>query len=306
MSLRSLIKIPEGTGTYGNSSLSDLMLVTKYSSDKSNFEVLKLMIKNGVNINEKNGCGATALMYAIHYFNNGDDIEVIKYLIENGANIGDKDNDTWTPLIYAACYSKNDSHLEIIKYLIEKGANINDKRRNGTTLLMNVSGYMTKSYNIETIKYLIKCGLSVHDKDNEGWTALINATKNNNVQTVKFLMENGANINDKDNTGRTALMHAKEYFRSTEIIEYLENYQKGVPEDLLIKAITKKNINMVKVLLKNNIKSDALYDIIKLNNLETLKLFFECCKQVYNYKDIFEKLIDDNINEDIRFYLSKF
>ena len=299
MSLRNLIKIPEGTDSYGNNGLSDLMFAIKCNSDKSNFEVIKLIIQSGVNINEKDKLGAIALMNAIYYFNNGYDVEIIKYLIENGANIGDKDNDAWTPLMYAACYSKNDSHLEIIKYLIEKGGNINDKRKNGMTLLMNIAGFSSNSNNIETIKYLISKGLSVNVKDNDGWTALMCASRNQNIKIIKILIENGANINDKDNNGKTALMYAKHFSNDIEIIKYLENYQKDVSEDLLIKAITKKNVNMIKVLLKYNKKSNTLIDIIKLNNLEFLKLFFECQKQVYNYKDVFEKLIDDNINEDI-------
>jgi len=52
-------------------------------------EIIKLLIENGVNINEKDDNNKTALFYATKY----GQVEIVKLLIENGANINEKDND---------------------------------------------------------------------------------------------------------------------------------------------------------------------------------------------------------------------
>src|SRR5690606_22965681 len=68
-------------------SMTALMWASKYSNEGSTIETVKLLIKNGANINLQNEYGCTALMCASKYSNTKSSIETIKLLIENGANV---------------------------------------------------------------------------------------------------------------------------------------------------------------------------------------------------------------------------
>jgi hypothetical protein len=89
-----------------------------------NIEVMKLLIKSGVNIAAENKAKETALFYAIK-FNN---LEAVTFLIDIGANINattvpkaissDKRPFSKTPLIYAKRYASK----EVVDLLIKHGA----------------------------------------------------------------------------------------------------------------------------------------------------------------------------------------
>jgi len=99
-------------------SLNDNNILLIFSSKYGYLELVKFLIKIGVNINQKvNYNGQTALMYASLYEN----LEIIQLLIENGVNINQKSSNGWTALIYAYKIG----NLEIVKLLIKNGANIN-------------------------------------------------------------------------------------------------------------------------------------------------------------------------------------
>jgi ankyrin repeat protein len=91
-----------------------------WASRNGCFEIVKLLIQNGVNINNKDYYNDTPLIYASR---NGH-FEIVKLLIQNGANINDKNQDNYIALYYAV---KN-KHIEIAKLLIDNDSdNILDK-----------------------------------------------------------------------------------------------------------------------------------------------------------------------------------
>jgi ankyrin repeat protein len=84
-----------------------------------NPKIMKLLLKNGANIEEQNKEKETALFFAIK-FNN---LESVKILIDNGANVNaltvfDNIYSSKTPLVYAKRYASR----EIIDLLIKHGA----------------------------------------------------------------------------------------------------------------------------------------------------------------------------------------
>jgi hypothetical protein len=97
------------------------------------------------------------------------------------------------------------------------------------------------------------------------------------------------------NVGGEEMAIDKRIFHHT--VDFENNCEKL--NSLLFKAIKKNNINMIKIIIKNN-NLDCLIDLIKLNNLDILKIYFENINNLKNkYVDIFEKIIDLNIDEEI-------
>ena len=79
--MRDLIKIPWGCNVCTDN-LTNLMLASRFSNHGNNKELVKLILQNGANINDKNKYGKTALLYSIEYLNSDSDYETVKYLIK--------------------------------------------------------------------------------------------------------------------------------------------------------------------------------------------------------------------------------
>ena len=199
------------------------------------YNIVKLLLEKGADLNRNDSYRRTALMYAI-IFNN---IEIVKLLLEKGANV---DSDRKTALMYAI-ETKN---IEIVTLLLEKGANVNyvDYDSDRKTALM----YAIEINNIEIVKFLLEKGANVNDVDSDRKTTLMYAIVTKNIEIVTLLLEKGADLNRSDSNRRTALMYAFE-FNNIEIIKLL--LEKGADSDrktVLMYAIESNNTEIVKLL----------------------------------------------------------
>ena len=169
---------------------NDLLLI---SCEYGYLEIIKLLLKNGANVNEKDkyNTGLTLLMKASIYGH----LEIVKLLIQNYANINEKNVDGWSSLMVVSMYGK----LKIANFLLQNCADINQRDNNGLTSLM----YASIHKNFEIVKLLVENGANINIKDNNGYTALLHACLFDNIETVKLLIENGSDINEKDNNGRS-------------------------------------------------------------------------------------------------------
>ena len=79
---------------------------------KDNYELCKLLIENGANVNAVQMQNVTALHSAVHRGN----LDLVKLLIENNASIAMKMNNGDTALIIA----EREGHQNIVKYLLGK------------------------------------------------------------------------------------------------------------------------------------------------------------------------------------------
>jgi len=119
-----------------------------YAVCANSFNITKLVIENGTNINEQFEKQKSVLDVAVeyhgrHYYS----IDIIKLLIENGANLNIKDKYGNTPLFYA-CISY-DVNVDVIELLIEKGADINIKNKHGMSpYMMAVENEMVELKNL--------------------------------------------------------------------------------------------------------------------------------------------------------------
>ncbi|KAL2349185.1 hypothetical protein Fmac_003185 [Flemingia macrophylla] len=127
------------------------------------FAILRNM-KDGADVNLKNGGGRTAL----HYAASKGWLKIAEILISHNAKINIKDKVGCTPLHRAASTGKS----EMCELLIEEGADVDAVDKAGQTPLMNA----VICYNKEVALLLIRHGADVDVEDKEGYTVLGRAT----------------------------------------------------------------------------------------------------------------------------------
>lgn len=120
---------------------------TMYKSKDNIFNLIKLLIKRGIDINNSDGKNGFPFMMLACYNNR---LDIIDYLIKKGANIDVVDSDGYTPLMYAC----KEGNLQLVKFLVENGANI-DGENEHKDRPVTVAAYYE---NPEIVKYLVEKG----------------------------------------------------------------------------------------------------------------------------------------------------
>src|SRR5688572_8463508 len=145
-------------------------------------ETVRALLKKGLDVNEAQGDGTTAL----HWAAIKGDAELAQMLIFAGANhrattrLG-----AYTPLYLAA----RGGHAAVVAALLAAGADANAATSNGTTPLMIASA----AGDTKTITALVENGSDVNAKDTaKGETPLMFAAGFNRAEAVKLLLARGA------------------------------------------------------------------------------------------------------------------
>jgi len=125
------------------------------ASDKGHFEIVKLLVKKGANINLP-GISWTPLMHAC----NENHLTIAKFLIEKGASVNLSDDLKCTPLILT-------SHPETTRLLLSNGARINFTTPNKWTALHSAA----RNNKLDKAKVLLANGIDIDLRDREGKTA---------------------------------------------------------------------------------------------------------------------------------------
>jgi len=154
--------------------------VLAYPIRNDDFEMLKLLVENGADINGMVG----KYIYPLHVAVKHNRFECLQYMIEKGANINVKDHFDETPLHYAVW----DRNYEIAKFLIEKGADINAKNANGYTPL-HVTAYVN---DVNIAKLLVERGADLHAVEVNGGTPLDIAIQRKSHMVEVYLRAIGA------------------------------------------------------------------------------------------------------------------
>lgn len=90
-------------------------------------EIVKLLIKNGADVNIQDKLGWSALHYAAQDYS----LDIAKFLLENGALVNNQDENGNTPLFKAVFNSKERGQM--IHLLLEFGANKNLENNYGVS-----------------------------------------------------------------------------------------------------------------------------------------------------------------------------
>lgn len=164
--------------------------------DKRNFELAKLLLKNGASTNafEIGGktpmhlvCGNSQLTF---WWQN--QLKLLKLLIAKGADINAKDNHGTTPL-HLACglefppsfeKARGREPSKIVNYLIENGADVNAQNSNGNTPLH----LACENGHLDVVKLLFPRVANLGVKSTQGITPLHLASKGNHSEVVWFLV----------------------------------------------------------------------------------------------------------------------
>ena len=175
-----------------------------------NISEVEKVLAEGVDINQQDEKGYTALMWLCMTSSNEKNRETAKLLIAKGADVNIKAKNGSTALIEAA----GNSH-EIFKLLLGKGADIEAKRNDQSGAFYQcMLGIIYYDYDhLEMAKYLLENGAGVDEAPvsggAQGSTPLIYAVRANKLDIAKFLIEHGANVNAKNVKGQTPLLLAK-------------------------------------------------------------------------------------------------
>jgi len=122
-------------------------------------EVVKLLVKNGADVNKSNSKGVTPLMFAIMYF--PSNMDVLNFLLDHGALIDAVDKSGNTPLCGAVAAGRPGA----VKLLLKRGAEINAPNKRGLTpVMVAVISNRSSIFNL-----LVEKGADLEKRHSDGW-----------------------------------------------------------------------------------------------------------------------------------------
>ncbi|UOX38727.1 ankyrin repeat containing protein [Finch poxvirus] len=216
----------------------------KALKNNCSYDIIALLIKHGVSINEQDDLGKTPLHHSV--INRRKD--VIKILLNMGADINVIDDCIGSPLHYAV--SRND--IDTTKILLERGANVNivndhidtvlntavaSKNKTIVNLLLKYGAdtklagldkYVIhiaiemKDINILNAVLLYGCDVNVYHP--KGFTPLYMAVNYIKIEFVKLLLEHGAYVNAKTKLSGNTPLHKAMFSNSIDNIKLLLSY----------------------------------------------------------------------------------
>ena len=197
----------------GTKGMTELMKAAYFND----IEKVKLLLKKGADVNEKDEFAGTALIYAARKGN----YEVVDLLLKHGADINYiPKTDTamggapLTALMSAAYHG----HEDVAKLLIEHGADVNmaiivPGSRGGRVTALSLASLAGHD---EMVRLLTEHGADMRGayrgriKAVEGIEELLLASETGDVSMVRRLLNGGIDVNKRGQGGSTALMCAVE------------------------------------------------------------------------------------------------
>ena len=256
-------------------------------------QIIRVLIKNGLNVNKKETLrGNSALKFAVMKL----DLRSIKLLVKYGADVNDKNYNNLTAMhelfftkeIQTGREKSSGKHLEILKFLIKSGANVNAFDKSKSTPIFYAGSYP------EAVDLLIKNGAKINLKNYEGTSPLMNACSSyNGLESVKLLLKNGANINEKNDNNCTPLTFAS-ISGDDEVTKYLlEKGAKSTGNELL-EAIKNENYQKFDELIKRRKYTGDELGAALLYIIHLKKGKVDQIKQTINVSAIMQKIINES------------
>ena len=184
------------------------------ASDKGKEDIVKFLIKAGVDIEEADLNGCTALMIAAKQ----GFLSIVKILCDAGAKIRAIDFCGKTPLLHAASCG----HISVMQYLIDnKFVPIEEKDKHNKTALL----LATENNQKEAVRWLITKKADMNARNEQGEHALLVAVGLNFDNIVKILLnQENIDINIRAKNNRSAL-HIACLNGNVDIVKELLDYQ---------------------------------------------------------------------------------
>jgi ankyrin repeat protein len=179
--MRSLISLTAAALTFAaviNAQSSAQVAGAAQNDDR---EAVRALLKKGLDVNEAQGDGTTAL----HWAAMKGDAEMARMLIVAGANVRATTRlGSYTPLYLAA----KGGYSDVVAALLAGGADAKAKTSNDTTPLMIAAA----AGDTKSINSLIENGADINAVETKGETPLMFAAGFNRVDAVKLLLAKGA------------------------------------------------------------------------------------------------------------------
>lgn len=128
--------------------------------NSGDFQKVESLIKQNVNVNEKNTIGDTALLAAVFKGNK----KIVALLVKSGSDVNIINNYGDSALHIAALWG----FVDIVNMLISNGANVNKQNRNGDTPLHHAVKNIEYQIQNDLVILLIKFGSNLRIKNNDG------------------------------------------------------------------------------------------------------------------------------------------
>ena len=162
------------------------------------WEVVDLLLRAGVSVEESNKSGQTPLSWAAEKGNDA----ITRKLVDYDADLNHTDAKGQTPLYLAA----EKKHASTVSILVDEGANVNVGNNIGWTPLM-----MAAEYGYEVIvRKLLDASAEVGQADALGRSALSRAAGRGRYEIAKQLLASGAEIDQCTKKKRTPMSCASE------------------------------------------------------------------------------------------------
>lgn len=159
-------------------------LMSVYNPDE---QILNYLIILGINVNDKDIQGNSALHTGIMNRLAGSSLLITKTLIKNKADLNSQNNLGITPLLLSVRHNKE----KIFNLLLTSGANYEITDKQGAGILH----YAVYSQNVSLINKALKLGVNINVQDNKGLPPISYAANSSQWSIVRFLLEKGADAN---------------------------------------------------------------------------------------------------------------
>ncbi|MCG6871918.1 MAG: ankyrin repeat domain-containing protein [Gammaproteobacteria bacterium] len=177
-----------------------------------NEEIVRRLLRSGVDVNRQNTNGGTAIMYAAL----GDRLAITRILVDQGADVDARASNGWSALMIAAVKG----HAAIARFLVAHGADPDAMDIYRWTPLMRAA-YARRR---EMVGLLLDQQVDVNHQAENGITALHVAAERGLTGIAGLLTARGARRDLKDAAGRTPGMTARASGRSNpELLALLED-----------------------------------------------------------------------------------
>lgn len=184
-----------------------------WAASEGYFDIFKILLEHGAEVNAKNAAGYTALMFAAE----SDRRDIVLALLDSpdldSKCLGDRNNYQETVLMAMARQGQTD----IVQRLVKMGAELNAVNKLGDTALYLASD----RGHLYSVKALCELGAEVNTANRGGWTPLMMASALGNLEIMEVLLQYKADYDPKNNWHGSALSEARKSIRAKQSVEIL-------------------------------------------------------------------------------------